>query len=312
MVEKKSEKPIVVIGAIIANVVIAAIKYIAAIISGSSAMLSEAIHSTADTGNELLLLFGRHQSQKPPDPAHPFGHGREIYFWGLIVAIMLFSIGAGMSVYEGLSRLNHPEPPKDPTWNYVVLGFAFLAESASWLIAYRHMLAEKRPDESFWHSVTSSKDPASYIVLGEDSAAIAGLIVAFLGVFLGHLSHSYLPDAIAALLIGVILAIVAFFLAYQSKSLLIGETADLQIVNSVKSMVENDPQVIKVQRILSSQLGPEEVFLALDVQFKPELPASSLVEVIDRLEQSIRQEHKTVGKIFIEAEDLDPYGREAY
>lgn len=298
------EKPIVVYGAIAANFIIAAAKYTVAFITGSSAMLSEALHSTADTGNELLLLLGIHQSKKPADKVHPVGYGRELYFWSLIVAILLFGLGAGMSFYEGITSLIHPTEITSPIWNYVVLGVAFIAESISWMLATKKLLSEKEADESFWQTLTRSKDPSAFVVFGEDSAAIAGLVVAFLGVFLGEQLHSHYPDAIASLVIGLILALVATFLAYESKSLLIGETADLELVRDVEKIVRKHPAVKDLRRPLAVQLGVDHVFLALDVQFEPDLTSSRLIDVVDELEKDIRNEHKSVKQIFIETERL--------
>jgi cation diffusion facilitator family transporter len=305
MPKQAPERPIVIYGALAANLVIAAVKYVVAFVTGSSAMLSEAIHSTADTGNELLLLLGRHRSGRPADTAHPFGHGRELYFWSLIVAVMLFSTGAGMSVYEGLTKLSHPSPIKDPFWNYVVLGFSFLAESISWIIAYRALAAQKKRGENLWKTLTWSKDPSVFVVFAEDTAALAGLTVAFLGVFFGELFQSHYPDVIAAILIGFILAVIAIFLANQSKSLLIGETADTAMVSAIQELVEQNPAVEKVHRILSMQLSPDEVLLAMDVQFGPDLHTINLVQVIDEIEKKIHGEHKSIGQVFIEIEGLE-------
>ncbi len=300
----KEEKPIVVYGAMAANIVIAVLKYIVAFITHSSAMLSEAIHSTADTGNEILLLLGLRQSRKPPDNTHPAGHGRELYFWALIVAIMIFSVGSGMSIYEGITSLNQKNEIQNVGWTYFVLSFSFVAEGISWSISFRKLAKQRKPQESFWRTLRASKDPSTFVVFGEDSAALAGLLVAFLGIFLGQLLHSHYPDVIASMLIGLILAIVAIYLVGESKSLLIGETADADVVTNIQKIVASDPSVEKVQQPLTVQLSPQEFFLALDVQFKPDLEAAELVRVIDELEKKIHQEHQDVGRIFIEIERL--------
>ena len=307
MKKETSQTPITVYGAIVANFLIAILKFIVAAITGSSAMLSEGIHSTADTGNELLLLLGLHQSKKPPDESHPFGHGQDLYFWSLIVAIILFSTGGGMSIYEGITHLINPAELKNPLWNYGVLAFAFILEGISWSIALREFLKRKRPEESIWTSLRSSKDPSVFIVLGEDSAALTGLIVASFGVFLTERFQSPIPDGIASILIGIILGIVAIFLAYESKSLLIGETADLTMIKDVHKLVLNDPNVEQARRPLSMHFGPNEIFLSLDVQFRQDLPASELVKVVDELERKIHQHYPSVGRIFIETEGLKDY-----
>jgi len=308
--ETTSEKPIAVYGAIVANLIIAIFKYIVAFLSGSSAMLSEGIHSTADTGNELLLLLGLRQSRKPADESHPFGHGQELYFWSLIVAIILFSSGGGMSIYEGITHLSHPSELREPTWNYVVLVVAFFVEGVSWFIALRELLKRKEPGESFWHGLRASKDPSIFVVFGEDTAALAGLLVAFLGIFLGHRLNSPYPDGIASIIIGFILATVAIFLAYESKSLLVGETANPKTVEGIRELVLRHPAVETMRSPLTMHFGPNEILLSLDVQFKDNLRASTLVKVIDELEMQIHQSYPDISQIFIEVEGLKGYKKD--
>jgi len=304
MQKETHEKPIAVYGAIVSNIIIAIFKFIVAFLTGSSAMLSEGIHSTADTGNQLLLLLGLRQSHNPPDEAHPFGHGQELYFWSLIVAIILFSAGGGMSIYEGVTHLEHQTELRNPAWNYSVLGFAFIVEGISWSIALRELLKRKGADESFWQGLRSSKDPSIFIVFGEDTAALTGLIVAFLGVFLGHQLDTHFPDAIASLVIGLILALVAIFLAFESKSLLVGEAANPKIVAGIRKLVLKHPAVEKIRHPLTMHFGPDEILLSLDVQFQPHLQASRLVKVIDELEMQIHKKYPNISRIFIEVEGL--------
>jgi len=299
-----SERPITVYGAIAANAVIGVSKFAAGIISGSSAMLSEAIHSVVDTGNELLLLLGIHRSKKPADELHPFGHGKELYFWSLIVAILLFGLGGGMSIYEGISHLRHPAVIKDPTWNYVVLGVAFIAEGTSWAIALNKLLKRKKAGQGIWDAVRASKNPAVFVVLAEDSAALLGIVVAFLGVLLGHtLSNPYL-DGAASIIIGLILATVAAFLSYESRDLLVGESADADVLQAIRRLAEADPAVVGVSRPLTMHFGPEQVLLNLDIEFRPDLSASEITAAVDRLEAGIRKERPSIKRIFIEAESL--------
>jgi cation diffusion facilitator family transporter len=299
-----SERPITVYGAIAANAVIGVSKFAAGIISGSSAMLSEAIHSVVDTGNELLLLLGIHRSRKPADELHPFGHGKELYFWSLIVAILLFGLGGGMSIYEGISHLRHPAVIKDPTWNYVVLGVAFIAEGTSWAIALNKLLKRKKAGQGIWDAVRASKNPAVFVVLAEDSAALLGIVVAFLGVLLGHtLSNPYL-DGAASIIIGLILATVAGFLSYESRDLLVGESADADVLQAIRRLAEADPAVVGVSRPLTMHFGPEQVLLNLDIEFRPDLSASEITAAVDRLEAGIRKERPSIKRIFIEAESL--------
>jgi len=310
MKKETYEKPITVYGAIASNLIIAIFKFVVAFLTGSSAMLSEGIHSTADTGNQLLLLLGLHQSRKPADESHPFGHGQELYFWSLIVAIILFSAGGGMSIYEGITHLEHPTELRSPVWNYVVLGSAFIAEGISWSIALRELLKKKDADESFWEGLRASKDPSIFIVFGEDTAALAGLSVAFLGIFLGHQLNSHYPDAIASLIIGLILSLVAIFLAYESKSLLVGETAAPKTVEGIRKLVLGHPAVENMRRPLTMHFGPNEILLSLDVQFQSQLQASKLVKVIDELEMQIHQKYPNISQIFIEVEGLKGYGKD--
>ncbi len=304
MKKETHEKPIAVYGAIASNLIIAIVKFIVAFLTGSSAMLSEGIHSTADTGNQLLLLLGLRQSRKPADEAHPFGHGQELYFWSLIVAIILFSAGGGMSIYEGITHMQHPTELRDPVWNYVVLVFAFIIEGISWSIALRELLKRKNADENFWQGLRASKDPSIFIVIGEDTAALAGLLVAFLGIFLGHQLDSHYPDAIASLVIGLILSLVAVFLAYESKSLLVGETANPKTLKGIRKLVLGHPAVENMRRPMTMHFGPNTILLNLDVQFQADLKASRLVEVIDELEMSIRDKYPGIAQIFIEVEGL--------
>jgi cation diffusion facilitator family transporter len=240
-----SDKPVAVYGAIAANFIIAVTKFVAALLTRSSAMLSEEIHSLVDMGNQLLLLCGIKRSRRPPDEQHPFGHGKELYFWSLIVAMLLFGLGGGMSFYEGVRHLRHPSPLGDPTWNYVVLGIAAIAEGAAWWVALKELL-RNRGERSLWRAVRESKDPAVYTVLAEDTAAILGLLVAFLGIFLGHRLGNPSYDGAASMVIGVLLAAVAVFLAYESRGLLIGESADAEVVQRVRQIVEAEPAVIRV------------------------------------------------------------------
>ncbi len=303
MAAGSSHKPVTIYGAIISNVIIAVAKFVAALISGSSAMLAEGIHSVIDTGNELLLLWGVHRSRKPPDDVHPFGHGKELYFWSLIVAVLLFGIGGGMSVLEGIVHLRHPAEMGDPKWNYIVLSVAFLAEGTSWLIALKTFLTRKG-DRKFFRALHRSKDPGVFIVLLEDSAALAGILVAFLGVFLHQQFGLTYSDGLASVIIGLILATVAGFLAYESKSLLLGESADSALIQSIREIARSEPSVEGVRRPLTMHLGPDQVLLAVGIEFSPKLAAADVAQVVDRLEEDIRRKHPIIKRIFIEAESL--------
>jgi cation diffusion facilitator family transporter len=286
-----------------ANFAIAVIKFAAAFFTGSAAMFSEGVHSLVDTGNQLLLLLGLARSRRPADEFHPFGYGKELYFWSLIVAVLLFGIGGGVSVYEGVSHLRHPGVLEDPTWNYVVLAIALVCEGASWLLALRE-LGHEGKGRGFWRAVRSSKDPSIYTVVAEDSAALTGLVVAFLGVFLGHQFRIPALDGLASLLIGVILALVAIFLVYESRGLLVGESADREVVAHLRELAAADPAVVRALPPLTMHLGPDQILLNLDLQFRSDLSAAQVAAAIDRIERAVRGEHPEVKRIFVEAQAL--------
>ncbi len=308
MAEKKSN--LVLIAAVAANSAIAISKFIVASMTGSSSMLSEAIHSVVDTGNGLLMIMGVHRSRRPPDRLHPFGYGREIYFWSLIVAISIFGIGGGMSVYEGIRHLMHPEEMKEPLWNYVVLGVAAAFEGTSWGIALKEFLAKKKPDEGIFEKIHRSKDPTVFIILFEDTAALVGIGIAFLAVFLGHRFGNPYFDGAGSILIGLVLAAVALLLAMESKGLLLGEAATLEQVEEIHRIIESDPDVRRSSDALTMHLGPDEVLLNVNIEFRDGMKFENLETAVDRIEASIRKDHPEVSRIFIEVETLGGKGKE--
>lgn len=289
-----------VYAALVANLGIAVTKFIAAYFTGSSAMVSEGIHSLVDSGNAILILLGMKWSQKPADEEHPFGYGKELYFWTLIVAVLIFAIGGGMSIYEGIIHINNPVPSTDPTINYIVLLIAMIFEGIAWFLAYKKINIG-RGKKGLWQTVKDSKDPATFAVLFEDTAAILGLIIAFIGVFLGHYFEEPRIDGVASFLIGVVLSVVAIMLARESKGLLVGEGADPRLVKKIHAIVNEDKAVKDCAKPLTMHLGPEEVFLALDVKFSPTLTVAELSKAIVRLETNIREAHPQVKRIFVEA-----------
>lgn len=302
-----SSNPVAVYGAMAANFFIAVIKFGAALLTGSAAMFAEGVHSLVDTGNQGLILLGIKRSRKPADKRHPFGYGKELYFWSLIVAMLLFGIGGGIAVYEGISHLRHPSELGNPTLTYVVLAVAFVVEGLAFAVAL-HELRKEMGDETTWQAVRSSKNPAIFTVLVEDTAAGLGLIVAFLGVFLGHqLNNPYL-DGVASLVIGLILAVMAVFLAYESKGLLLGESASPSLVRAVHALVEADPAVQDAAEPLTMHFGPKQILLNLDVAFREGLSATELTGAVERLEHSIRETQPEVTRIFIEAKALREQG----
>jgi cation diffusion facilitator family transporter len=299
-----------VYAAIAGNLAIAITKFIAAFFTGSSAMLSEGIHSVVDTGNGALLLFGIRMARKPADISHPFGYGKELYFWTLIVAILIFAVGGGMSLYEGINHINHPVALRDPFWNYLVLGFALIFEGIAWTIAFKEF-RKTQGKVGLWKAVRASKDPTTFTVLFEDSAAMLGLLVAFLGIFFSHrLNNPYL-DGVAAIIIGVILGVVAVLLAYESKGLLVGEGARKETIESICKLAGADPAVERVMPPLTMHFGPQEVLLNLDIKFRSGLSAEEIEAAVDRMEAAIRKHHPEIKRIFIEAESITATRRDA-
>lgn len=299
----KSESRTAVIAAIAGNLAIAATKFTAAAFTGSSAMLSEAIHSLVDTGNGGLLLLGARRSRKPPDETHPFGHSMEIYFWSLVVAILIFALGGGMSVYEGVSHLRQPHQIENPTWNYIVLGVALIFESASFYFAFKAFRTEKGK-QTVAQTIHGSKDPTTFTVLFEDTAALLGLLVALAGIFLADQFNEPHFDGVASIIIGVILGVVAAVLAYESRSLLIGEGVSPDVMASIRAIVTSDPAVSEIKQFLTLHFGPADVLLTMNLRFQREFTASEVAEVIARLEEKIRKQFPEINHIFIETESL--------
>jgi cation diffusion facilitator family transporter len=290
-------------GAIGANVAIAASKFVAAAFTGSSAMLSEGIHSLVDSGNGVLILYGVKQTEKPADKRHPFGRSKELYFWALIVAILVFSVGGGMSFYEGIEHLKHPAPITDPTWNYVVLGLSLLFEGISCFLAFKAFNAD-RGDAGFWDTLRRSKDPSVFAILLEDLAALLGLVIALAGVYFGHLLNNPYFDGAASIAIGVLLVCVALFLIYKTKRLLVGTGVDDETIDDIEKIVKAQPNIVQVGPPLTSYLGPADVILALDVEFTQQLTANEIELAIDKLQDDIRAKYPEMKRIFVEAKSL--------
>jgi cation diffusion facilitator family transporter len=287
-------------GAIGANIAIAATKLLVAGITGSSAMLSEGIHSSVDTFNGMLLLVGIRLSQRPATPEHPFGHGKELYFWSLIVAVLIFGLGGGISFYEGVQHIRHPQPLHDPTWNYVVLGVAALFEGISFTIALRQFL-NQAGTEPFWEAIHRSKDPTTYTVLAEDSAALAGLAIAAMGIGLSHRFDMPVLDGVASLLIGMLLAVVATFLTWQSRDLLIGEGIRPETARAIRSMALAVPQVRDVGRILSMYVGPDDALVTMDLDFDVGTAAADAAIAVADVERQVRKRFPMIKRLFIES-----------
>lgn len=289
-----------VYAAILGNFAIAVTKFAAAALSGSSAMMAEGIHSLVDTGNGGLLLLGIRRSKQPPDQNHPFGYGKELYFYTLIVAILIFSVGGGVSIYEGILHSIHPpESIGDPTLSYAVLGLALLFEGFAWRTAYR-AFRRQQGDRPFWRAIRSSKDPTAFAVLFEDSAAMAGLVVAGAGIFLGRTLEMPIMDGLASVVIGLVLCAVSGMLIYESKGLLLGESADPAVVSSIERLGRDVDGVERVLRVLTMHVGANRVILNLDLEFRSDLSAQEIEWAVGRLEKTIREAHPEIRYIFVE------------
>ena len=298
----------VVYAALIGNSLIAATKFAAAAFTGSSAMFSEAIHSVVDTGNQFLLLYGINRSQKPADAKHPFGYAMELYFWSFVVAILIFGLGAGLSFYEGVQRIVTPHPMTDPYVNYIVLGAAALFEGYVWTIAFREFRRMKGR-RGWLDEVRASKDPTVFTVLFEDTAAMLGLIVALAGIAASQALDMPVLDGVAAILIGVILAVTASLLAYECKGLLIGEGASTAVVRGIRRIVREQDGIKAINEVLTMHLGPNDVLANLSLDFADGIDADRVEASISALEQAIKAAYPEVTRIFIEAQSTAGHRR---
>jgi cation diffusion facilitator family transporter len=299
---------IVLYGALAANLGIAVAKFIAASITGSSSMLTEGVHSVVDSGNQVLLLYGQKRAKRPPDAAHPFGYGRELYFWAFVVAILIFAVGAGVSIYEGILHIAEPEPLQDPLINYIVLGVSLALEGSSWFLAIREFNA-KRGTESWWRSVRESKDPAGFIVLFEDSAALVGLLFAGVGVWASHAFSDPRIDGYASIAIGCVLAVVAVLLAREAKGLLIGERADPAVIARVRATVEARPEVTAVNHVRTIHTAPDAVFVAISADFADDLRMGDGETLIATIEAELKQAMPELRSIYIRPEKQEHSSR---
>lgn len=291
----------IIYAALAGNGLISVTKFVAALFTGSSAMLSEGIHSLVDTGNQVLLLYGLKRAEKPADANFPFGHGKEIYFWSFIVAILIFAVGAGVSIYEGVHHLRHPVEMESAMVNYMVLGAALIFEGVVWILALREFTRAKGK-WGFLEAVKKSKDPSIFVVVFEDSAAMLGLLVAFAGVLLSHEFGFWWADGGASILIGLILGGTAIWLAYETKSLLIGEAADPELVEGVRQAITDFPEVTQVNEVLTMHMGPDFVLANLSVDFRDTLQAGEMEQAVARMDQAIKEMFPSVKRVFIEAE----------
>ncbi len=296
--QKQSGSNFVVWAALLGNLAIAVTKFIAAGITGSSAMLSEGVHSVVDTGNEVLLLYGLKRAARPADATHPLGYGRELYFWSFVVALLIFAVGAGVSVYEGIVHLQEPEAIRQPRVVFIVLGLSFVFESISWYFALREFRS-KQGRRSAWQAFKESKDPPTFMVLFEDSAALLGIAVAAAGAGLSVATGDPHYDGAASIVIGVILAVVAVLLAVESKALLIGERADPKLSAAIMALADGQSGVGRANAIATVQLAPDQVVVNLSLEFEGDLHTVQIEMAVIDLERRIRKAHPEVSAVFV-------------
>jgi len=298
----------VIYAALAGNLLVALTKFAAAGWTGSSAMLSEGVHSVVDTSNQMLLLYGINRSSKPPDEDHPLGYGRELYFWSFIVAVLLFALGAGVSIYQGVARVRTPSPVTDVIVVYIVLALSFVFEGVSWRVSQRAFRAAKG-DLGYWEAVRKSKDPPSFIVLFEDSAALIGIVIAAAGTFAADSLQMPVFDGIASILIGGVLAATSAALARESKGLLIGERADPQTAASLEALARDEPGVAAVNGVITVQLAPDQIVAALSLEFEDELRTPQIEEAVARIEERLRAQHPQIVALFVKPQTPGRYER---
>ena len=294
----KTSSKLVVYAALAGNLAIAVIKFVAAAITGSSAMLSEGVHSLVDTINEVLLLYGMAQAGKPRDASHPFGYGRELYFWSFIVALLVLALGAGVSIYEGVNYLLHPHSMQRPAINYIVLAVSLVFEGISWLIALRNFRASKGK-LGYLQAFRRSKDPTTFTVLFEDTAALIGIVIAFCGIAAAQFWHLPQIDGVASILIGMVLATSSLLLASETKGLLMGEAAHPRVRDAILKIAEEDPDITTANGVLTLQMGPDQVVAALSAEFVDALTTPQIEASINRIESAIKAEHPSVSVLFV-------------
>lgn len=304
----RSSSKLVIYAALVGNLLVAVTKFGAAAYTGSAAMLSEAIHSTVDTGNQFLLLLGIRRAARPATAAHPFGHGLQLYFWTFVVAVLIFGVGAGVSILEGIEKVRTPHPVESAWANYLVLGLALLFEGSVWLIALR-AFRQTKGDRGWLQAVRQSKDPTVFTVLFEDTAAMLGLLVALVGIWLSQALELPVLDGVASLLIGAILAGTAGFLAWECQSLLTGEGAAPEVQASIRRIAMAEPVVLRPNEVLTMHFGPQDVLVALSLDFDDQRTAAEVEQAVSRIERRIKRAHPEVTRVFVEAQSLEGHTR---
>ena len=305
---KSNSSKIAIYAALAGNLLVALTKFIAAALSGSSSMLSEGIHSLVDTGNEVLLLYGLRRARRRPTTAHPLGYGRELYFWSFIVAVLLFALGAGVSTYQGIARIRAPEPVEHLGLNYIVLGLSFVFEGVSWRVSQRAFAAAKG-ELGWWEAVRRSKDPSSFIVLFEDTAALIGIAIAAAGLYLAETLGLPVFDGIASLLIGLVLGVTAALLARESKGLLIGERADPGTAAAIEALAAAEAGVVSANGLLTVQLAPDQIVAALSLEFDDALATPQIERAVAAIEQRVRTKHPEVTALFVKPQSAGAFDR---
>jgi cation diffusion facilitator family transporter len=285
--------------ALFANLLIAVTKFIAGAIGNSASMIAEGIHSVVDTINQLLLLLGLKLSKKKADKYHPLGYGKELYFWSFVVSILIFGLGGGVSVYQGITHIIHPEELGDPTWSYVVLTASVIFEGSSLIIAAKEF-NKLREGQTWWNAIIKSKDPSTFLVLFEDSAAVAGLFIVAICLWLSHHLHQPFIDGIASLLVGLILIFVSLILARESRSLLMGEGIKTNTKKRIRQITEGDKAVLKLMHLMSTYQSPEEILVMMIIAFKPDLNTGEINDAIDRIREQIKSEFKRIQFVIIQ------------
>lgn len=292
------ESKLAIYAAAAGNLAIAVSKFAAFAFTGSSAMLTEAVHSLVDTGNQGLLLLGLHRAARPPSPSHPFGHGMELYFWSFVVALMVFTVGGAFSIYEGVQKLLAPEPMERAWINFLVLGLAILFEGGSFAVAMRESRRRNR-NLRFFTRIRASKDPSLFAVLLEDAAALVGLVIALVGVAVSTLLHWPQADGIASIGIGLLLTGIAAFMANETRSLLTGEAASPVIVAKVRDILDADPRVCEVIEVLSLHLGPNEILVGVTIDFRDDLAGGAIEDAATELSDRIRAAEPAITRLFL-------------
>ncbi|MES2375152.1 MAG: cation diffusion facilitator family transporter [Bacteroidota bacterium] len=290
--------------ALFANLLIAVTKFIAGAISNSASMIAEGIHSVVDTINQLLLLLGLRLSKKKPDKYHPLGYGKELYFWSFVVSILIFGLGGGVSVYQGITHIIHPEKLGDPTWSYVVLAASVVFEGASLIVAAIEF-NKLREGQTWWNAIIKSKDPSTFLVLFEDSAAVVGLFIVAICLWLSHHLHQPFIDGIASLLVGLILVFVSLILARESRSLLMGEGIKTNTKKRIREITEGDKAVLKLMHLMSTYQSPEEILVMMIIAFKPNLNTGEINNSIDRIRGQIKSEFKLIQFVIIQPDVIE-------